>query len=180
MPSLRAAILKNLAFALLVVGIENMLIFSGIGFSSSGTGGGHHIGPIPGWIIGVVWTGLFAGLGVVRGVMEADGSRAARRAGRAVLTLLAACAAYPFYTLGLNNDSIGLLGNVVTICLSVWVTIRVGAVRPVGVIAPLAVAGWVLFATVALIDQDDRGRSQPGKLGASVISQASLTSPPPA
>jgi len=150
---MRFAILRNLGLALLLVCIENILIFSGIGFSSAGTSGGNFIGPIPGWIIGGVWTALFAGLGVARGVLEADGSAAARRAAWAVLILLIACAAYPFYTMGLNNERIGVTGNIITIGLSVWTAIQIFCVQRCAVIAPLSVFGWVLFATIALIDE---------------------------
>jgi tryptophan-rich sensory protein len=152
-PSLGFAILKNVGLAALLVVAENLLIFSGIGFSSRGASGGDFIGPIPGWTIGLVWTGLFAGLGVVRGVMQTDGSPRAPRAAWAVLTLLIACAAYPFYTLGLHNEIIGLFGNIITLCLSIWAAVQVGRVRRLGAIAPLAVIGWLTFATVALIDE---------------------------
>ncbi len=151
-PSPGFAILKNVVLAMLLVGAENLLIFSHIGFSSSGTRGGELLAPIPGWVIGAVWTALFASLGVVRGVIEADGSAAARRASRAVLVLLIACATYPFYTLGLHNDVLGLFGNIVTIYLSIWAAAQIGRVRRLAVIAPLAVTGWVAFATVTLID----------------------------
>ncbi len=152
-PSMRFAILRNLGHALLLVCIENLLIFSGIGFSNAGTSGGDFIGPVPGWIIGVIWTVLFGSLGVARGVMQADGSQAARRAASAVLILLFACAAYPFYTMGLHNEIIGLSGNMIIIILSVWTAIRIHDVQRFAVIAPLGVFGWVVFATVALIDE---------------------------
>jgi tryptophan-rich sensory protein len=151
--SARRAILINLLIALALVGGENLLILSGWGFSGSGLAGGRLARPIPGWIIGFVWTGLFAGLGVVRGLTLAEGSRQGRRAGRAVAVLLIACAAYPFYTFGLRSDAIGLAGNLVTIGLSVWTAFRVGAVRRAGVVAPLAVTAWLLAASAALIDQ---------------------------
>jgi tryptophan-rich sensory protein len=152
-PSLSVAILKNVAMSLLLVGIVNLLIFSGLGFASSGTKGGRFIGPIPGWIIGIVWTALFVGLGVTRGVVAVDRSVAAARAGRAVVMLIIACAAYPFYTIGLQSEIIGLFGNLATIGLSVWVAARMARVRRVGVIAPLAVIAWVAFATAASIDE---------------------------
>jgi len=152
-PSLRFAILRNLVLTLLLVCIENLLIFSGIGFSSAGTSGGNLIAPIPGWIIGVVWTALFAGLGLARAVLEADGSEAARNAAWAVFILLIACAAYPFYTIGLNCEVIGLSGNIATIAVAIWTAIQVHCVQRYAAIAPLSVFGWVLFATVALIDE---------------------------
>jgi tryptophan-rich sensory protein len=153
MPPQGFPILKNLALALLLVAVENLLIFSGVGFSSSGTTGGDVMAPIPGWIIGLVWTALFAGLGVARGLMQADGSAGARRAAWAVLILLIACAAYPFYTIGLHNKVIGLFGNIITIYFAIWAAVQIGRVRRLGAIAPLAVIGWVSFATVALIDE---------------------------
>jgi len=154
-PSLALAILTNLGLALMLVCVENLLIFSDIGFSSAGTNGGDLVGPIPGWIIGVIWTALFGSLGVARGIIVADGSDAARGAACAVLILLAACAAYPFYTLGLNNKLIGLFGNIITLCLAAWATVRLWSVRPFAATAPLAVFGWVAFATLSLIDERD-------------------------
>jgi tryptophan-rich sensory protein len=150
---MRFAILRNLGLALLLVCIENLLIFSGSGFFSTGTSGGDFIGPIPGWIIGAVWTALFGSLGVARGVMEADGSETARRAARAVMILLIACATYPFYTMGLHNEIIGLSGNIITIGIAIWTAIRIHCVQRYAVIAPLSVFGWVAFATLALIDE---------------------------
>ena len=152
-PSQRIAILNNLSIALLLVGIENLLIFSAPGFSRSGLAGGRHFQPIPGWIIGLVWTALFAGLAIVRGLMQAEGSLGGGRAGRAVMVLLIACAAYPFYTLGLRSDAIGLFGNLATVGISAWTAFKVGAVRRWGLAAPLAVTAWLLFATAGLIDQ---------------------------
>jgi hypothetical protein len=93
------------------------------------------------------------GLGVTRGVVAVDRSVAAARAGRAVVMLIIACAAYPFYTIGLQSEIIGLFGNLATIGLSVWVAARMARVRRVGVIAPLAVIAWVAFATAASIDE---------------------------
>jgi hypothetical protein len=116
--------------------------------------------PIPGWLIGLIWVILFAGLGVVRGVMEANGSPDAHRASKALLVLLFACAAYPFYTLGLRDDLIGLVGNVATLGLSVWAAVRVRSISRAGAVVPLTLAGWLLFASAALID-DGRFMSRP-------------------
>jgi pimeloyl-ACP methyl ester carboxylesterase len=96
---------------------------------------------------------LFAGLGMVRGIMETDGSPAARRASRAVVILLIACSSYPFYTCGLRNQIMGLAGNIATMAVAVWVCMQIGAARRLLVIAPLAVAAWVAFATFALINE---------------------------
>jgi hypothetical protein len=152
-PSFTSAVARNLALALMLVCVENAMIFSGIFFSSAGTSGGKLVGVIPGWVIGVVWAALFGSLGIARGVMVADGSGPARRAAGADLILLAACAAYPFYTLGLNNAVIGLFGNIITLCLSAWAAVRTWPVRPLAMAAPLAVFSWVAFATLALIDE---------------------------
>lgn len=149
---LRSAVMKNVGLALLLVVAENLLIFSNIGFSSAGTRGGGFIAAIPGWVIGLVWTALFGGIGIARGVMLADGSASGRRAAKAMLILLIACAAYPFYTVGLHDEIIGLFGNALTMCLAAWAAMRLWLVRRVAAIAPLAVLGWVAFASLALIE----------------------------
>lgn len=147
-------VLLNAAIALLLVLFVNLSIQLAVGIPVSGTRGGNMIGPIPGWFIGLVWTGLFLGLGVTRGVMKSAGSALGERAGRAILILILACAVYPLYTFGLRNDVIGLGGNIATIGLAVWVARRVFPVQQWFVVMPLTVVAWLVFASLALLDQN--------------------------
>eukprot|EP01037_Dinobryon_pediforme_P010979 gene10979-11060_t len=66
----------------------------------------------PGWVIGLIWTAIFAALGTAHWLMRREGPTF-QRARRDLLWFGLLCLAYPFYTLGLRSNLIGAIGNVV-------------------------------------------------------------------
>jgi tryptophan-rich sensory protein len=106
----------------------------------------------PGWVIGVVWTFLFAGLGVARWLVgNADDGRVP--SSQWVFLFLLFCLAYPVYTSTLRSLTAGLAGNVATILAALWVAYRIRRASRVASSLVLAVAAWVSFATILVIEQ---------------------------
>ena len=104
----------------------------------------------PGWLVGAVWTALFACFGLAHGVVAH--SRPDRRAGRRGIELLAAlCLLYPLYTSGLEDRFIGLAGNIVTaitaVLLAAWLALRDrrAALLVLPVVPWLVYASWTIF-----------------------------------
>ena len=77
----------------------------------------------PGAVVGAVWVILFALMGASRWLLNASGE-AARAAKNWIVVLLVFCFAYPFYTLGLNSEKIGLAGNIATAALTIFIIVR--------------------------------------------------------
>jgi tryptophan-rich sensory protein len=68
----------------------------------------------PGWLIGGVWVGLILLMGVAIRQIRQVPSLESLRIGRLIIGLIVFCLCYPFYTLGLKNEAIGLAGNIAT------------------------------------------------------------------
>ncbi len=106
----------------------------------------------PGWVIGVVWTFLFAGLGIARWlVLDAADGRV--RNSTLVFLLLLFCLAYPAYTAALKSLSVGLAGNLATILAALWVARRIHQASRGASYLVLGVAAWVSFATILILEQ---------------------------
>lgn len=126
--------------------VMNGLIFA-MGWQDQSTAGRGLLPP--GWVIGLVWVGLFGGLGLAhaRLTRRHDGGRARRR----IIWLAAWCLAYPLYTLGLSSRTIGLLGNLATIAFALVVAASLVRLdRASGALVALIVV-WVTYATVGLV-----------------------------
>jgi translocator protein len=105
----------------------------------------------PGWAIGMVWLVLLAGLGAARWFIviqrrKGNASGAGWIAGLAVF-----CCFYPFWTLAFDSRFMGLIGNVLTLFLAGWVTLKVSHVSRRATAIVSAVLAWVVFATVLLV-----------------------------
>ena len=111
----------------------------------------------PGWVIGLVWTLLFAGLGLSRWLVIED-CEGRTRSTDWVFFLLLFCAAYPLYTLGLRSLLLGLIGNAATCVLACWVANRVRRRSATATLLISSVAAWVTFASLLIVEQL-RGRS---------------------
>lgn len=106
----------------------------------------------PGWVIGLVWTLLFAALGLSRWLIL--GTRVGQTKGADwIVLLLLLCAAYPFYTLGLRSPVMGLIGNAVTCVFALWVANRVRQRSVTAAWLISSVAAWVAFASVLIVEQ---------------------------
>ncbi len=97
----------------------------------------------PGYVIGIVWTGLFVCMGLAR----RDLIRRRRRGTRAILCLAILCLAYPVYTAGLRNETIGLIGNVGTLVFSVRVIALVLPGSRTAALFILPIPIWLSYAT---------------------------------
>jgi len=109
----------------------------------------------PGWVIGLVWIFLFIFLGMARWLLlqKVDQPFQGRRW---VWILLLFCAAYPVYTSGLRDLSVGLAGNVATAVLAVWVALRIRKKSIVAAGLVSSVAVWVTFASFLILEQMKR------------------------
>jgi tryptophan-rich sensory protein len=105
----------------------------------------------PGWVVGTVWVGLLGFLAAAFWLLASDARPDARRLSPWVLALIGFCLAYPFYTIGLRNEMLSLIGNLATIAAS---SVLAGCVLPSSRLAAVLIflpVPWVSFATFAVI-----------------------------
>lgn len=102
----------------------------------------------PGYVIGLVWTVLFALMGAARWLLLTRAAPARWRHARLVTALIVFCALYTFYGLAPESRIPGLIGNLVTIPLGAWVawTIRATSSRAAQLVALVPL--WVAYATI--------------------------------
>ena len=108
------------------------------------------IGAVIGTIVPFVWLFLFAGMGttfwlLVRGRQDMTISA------WLVVTLVALCVGYPFYTGSLNSPSVALVGNGIVVVLAAFACWRIWPMSRAGAALLLPVVFWVSLASVALI-----------------------------
>lgn len=130
------------------------LLMNGLIFALGWGGDEARIEPVfapPGWVIGIVWTGLFAGMGAARAQLLAKSNPKAREEGRIVVYLAVFCAAYPAYTVGLSNLAVGLAGNVLTMIAAGLTTIRLWPHSRCAAMLVFAIVPWVVFATALVV-----------------------------
>lgn len=149
-------LLLNVGFALALVLLVNAAIF--LFNPSAMTAGAERFRfEPPGWVIGLVWTLLFAWLGAARWlVLSKDGKKSYDA--ESVFFLLLFCAAYPLYTAGLRSAVVGLCGNAATGCLALWIALRIRRRSALAAGFVSAVTAWVAFASLLTLEQI-RGRS---------------------
>ena len=144
------AVMTGLAANLVVfVGLPLVLngVIFGLGWNRAS---GPQVGIPPGWFVGSLWVMLFAGMGTARWLLlrAARGHGEERRA-EWVSLLAFLCLLYPLYTLGLRDDRVGLLGNVITAVVGIWVAAFAWKrVRAAGMWLA-AVCAWLLYAAGA-------------------------------
>ncbi len=139
-PPSRFPLAANIAIPVVLALATNGLIFA-LGWRQPA----HDIQPglaPPGYVIGIVWTVLFALMGAARHHSTA---------GRMITALIALCLAYPFYTLGLQDRLAGLMGIAVTgtfaiyIALYEWKRARLASLLLIPLIA------WLTFAALLIL-----------------------------
>jgi tryptophan-rich sensory protein len=108
---------------------------------------------VPGWLIGTVWLIFFLWIAVESSKLRILGGAAAERAALRLRILLLSSAAYPFYTLGLRSAVIGICGNMLTIGLAAAAFAPLRRVRPSACLLPAAIIGWLLFASLLILDE---------------------------
>lgn len=102
----------------------------------------------PDYVVGIVWTILFALLAISRWLLNYSREPNAARAKMSVTVLIVSCLIYPLYSLAIGSVIGGLLGNIWTIALAAYV---VAVVRRVSKNAALLISPvilWVAFATL--------------------------------
>ena len=107
----------------------------------------------PGASIGAIWVVLFALMSVARWRLAETGTIRGDEARQRVDVLLANCALYPFYTVGLSSQILGLAGNIVTLWLAGWTLCGAMRVSRAAVLCVLPVIPWVAFATVGVVQE---------------------------
>ncbi len=141
LPSLGA----NLALFVVPVLLLNGVIF-GLGWDRTSVA---LPGLPPGWFVGSLWLLLFAGMGVARWLLMrrgVDGDARAAWVGVEVLGFL--CLIYPLYTIGLSNDRIGLVGNIITLVVALPVAWLAGRRSRAAGGCIVAVCLWLTYASV--------------------------------
>ena len=144
-------LLITVAITIVVVVGLNGLIFA-LGWSGAPRDAAMSQRPLlpPGWVIGGVWTALFALFAAAHWWLASAGDQAHRQAARWVLAFMAFCLAYPFYTAGFAAEQVGFAANLLTIALN---GLLVGRLWPVSRGAALLMTPslpWVCFATYAV------------------------------
>jgi len=146
----RTGLISNISIAILSALVVNGFIAL-VNPSEMASPGSVHLQP-PGYVIGTVWLVLFAAMGAARWLLLTKPINTVH-ARRLVLSLLLFCLAYPFYTMGLKSEVIGLVGNVLTIALSFFVVIRVGRISRLAAGLVSLVSVWVTFASFLVVEQ---------------------------
>jgi tryptophan-rich sensory protein len=136
----------------------NLVVFVGLPLALNGVifglgwdrASGPQVGIPPGWIVGALWVVLFAGMGTARWLLLRAASRQEEQRRAEWVSLLAfLCLLYPLYTLGLRDDRVGLVGNVITAVMGIVVTVFAWRrVRAAGVWLAV-VCAWLLYAAGA-------------------------------
>jgi tryptophan-rich sensory protein len=126
--------------------VLNGVIF-GLGWDRAS---GPQVGIPPGWIVGALWVVLFAGMGTARWLLLRAARRHEDQQRAEWVSLLAfLCLLYPLYTLGLRDDRVGLVGNLITAVVGIGVSVFAWRrVRAAGVWLA-AVCAWLLYAAGA-------------------------------
>ena len=103
----------------------------------------------PGYVIGIVWTLLFACMGVARWcTKQARNTKGARL----ISFLIALCLAYPFYTAGLQDRIAGLAGIAVTLAFTAYIVVHLRRVFPPASLFLMPLLLWLCFAGVLVIE----------------------------
>ncbi len=142
----RRSLILNILVALGVVLVINGLIFV-LGWDRANA---TPQSP-PGALVGSVWVVLFALMATARWQLNAYSINQAAAARNWVTTLMLSCWLYPFYSLALNSQIGGLLGNVATITLTMFVVVHVWSVSKRTALLILPVIFWVAFATITVL-----------------------------
>jgi translocator protein len=107
----------------------------------------------PGYVIGLVWEGLFALMATSRWLLNASSEIGAVRSRTWITVLIGFCLLWAFYSLAISNLIGGLLGNLGAILLSVVTITRVWRYSKPAAFLILPVSLWVIFATAIVLSQ---------------------------
>ncbi|WP_263377307.1 tryptophan-rich sensory protein [Granulicella paludicola] len=136
----------NLAVFIVLPLVLNGLIFGLRWDRDTQAAKGQMAGIPPGWVVGAIWMVLFTAMGLARWLLIR------RNAGRLVEgpSLLGfLCLLYPLYTAGLQNDSVGLVGNIVTAAVALPLAVLVWRWSRAATGCLSAVCAWLVYAAGA-------------------------------
>lgn len=143
-------LLRNVILIVGLVIVANAFVFC-LGWDKAGSSRIEAEFAPPGYVVGVVWTGLFVLMAVARWlIVKSRGINAAAHA-RLVTILAVLCFLYPFYTLGLSSQIMGLVGNAAVILLAGWTIWQVKSSSKTAAALLSAVVLWVSFASLIII-----------------------------
>jgi translocator protein len=145
----RLGLWANLALMLAGVIVTNGIIF-GLAWDSVGADRPQPWFAPPGFVVGIVWTLLFAAMAVARWSYVRDTLDYGWRSW-IIVALAALCLSYPFYTAGLSNPLIGLIGNIGT---ALAVLVAMGILWPHSRNAALLISpivAWLTFASFIVV-----------------------------
>jgi benzodiazapine receptor len=103
----------------------------------------------PGYVVGIVWTLLFAAMGAARWLTLGRLTPLRFRHARLIVWLILFCAAYTFYGLAPESRIPGFIGNLVTIPFAGWIAWTVRTTSPQAALLLGLVPFWVIYATIA-------------------------------
>jgi tryptophan-rich sensory protein len=105
-----------------------------------------------GYVVGIVWIFLYAGMGAARHLLVGAGDDS-RKVRWLIVALLLFCAIYPFYTSGFSNILACLWGNIVTIALTIFTISRASRFSRLASLLLVPTVIWVSFATFVIVRQ---------------------------
>jgi tryptophan-rich sensory protein len=144
------SLLRNVILIVGLIITANVIVFT-LGWDKEGANQIEAEFAPPGYVVGVVWVGLFVLMAVARWlIVESRGIDAAAHA-RLITILAVLCFLYPFYTFGLSSRTMGLIGNCIIILLAGWTIWQVKSSSKTAGALLSAVVLWVSFASVIII-----------------------------
>lgn len=143
----RSGLWLNMAAAVGLALACNALVF-GFGWNQTDVRPTPAYAP-PGYVVGIVWTLLFAAMGAARWHVLTRMTPLRFRHARLIVWLILFCAAYTFYGLAPESRIPGFIGNLVTIPFGAWVAWTVRASSPPAALLVGLVPLWVIYATIA-------------------------------
>lgn len=144
------SLLRNLILIGGLIIVANAIVFS-LDWDKAGTSQIEAEFAPPGYVVGVVWVGLFVLMAVARWLVIKSRSLNSAAHAQLITILAVLCFLYPFYTLGLSSQLMGLIGNVVIILLTSWTIWQVKSSSKPAAALLSAVVLWVSFASVIII-----------------------------
>jgi benzodiazapine receptor len=135
---------------LLMVGsvlVMNALIF-GFGWNAATDDAPKVYFDPPGYVVGAVWTILFALLAISRWRLNYSQEPGASKAKILISILFVSCLIYPLYSLAVGSVIGGLIGNLWTIALAAFAVAVVWRVRKDAALLISPIILWVAFATL--------------------------------
>lgn len=144
------SLLRNVILIVGLIIVANAIVFS-LGWDEAGTSQIEAEFAPPGYVVGVVWVGLFVLMAVARWLIVKSQNINAAAHARLVTILAVLCFLYPFYTLGLSSLVMGLVGNAAVILLAGWTIWQIKSSSKTAAALLLAVILWVFFASIIII-----------------------------